>query len=148
MEGESSMERFIRRLQLALFFFAALWSVGAGLWLTLSPYTIEGIAATVIPGAAAETSTFSRQVSFYQVQGAWGIFVLFVFALLYSSGFYFFRRGRRWLATLGSVLALLLTFLAGYSVGPAYLPAAVAVMVALALILYTAIMPPGSAGPA
>jgi hypothetical protein len=138
------MERFISRLQYGMFFAAALWAVGAGLWLALRPYTIE--VTTASTGGAAAGETFYRQVSFYEVQGAWGLFVLVVFALLYTSGFFFFRSGRRWLAVLGTTLALALTVLAGFSIGPAYLPGAVAAMIAVALILFTAIMPPRSAG--
>jgi hypothetical protein len=138
------MERFIQRLKFALFLFAAMWAIGTGLWFALSPFTVQVTATST--GGATSSRIITRQISFYQAQGAWGIFVLVVFGLLYSSGFYFYRIGRRWLASLGSALALMLTSLAGFSVGPAYLPAAVALMVALALILYTTIMPPGSAG--
>ena len=103
----------------------------------------EEITASEVADGAVTTEVSSKQVSFYAVQGAHGIFVLVVFALLYSSGLYFLRIGRPWLAVIGSVLALTLTLLAGFSVGPAYLPAALAAMVGTALILFTAIMPPG-----
>jgi len=138
------MERFISRLQYGMFLAAALWAVGAGLWLALSPYTVE--VTTASTGGAATGETFYRHVSFYAVQGAWGLFVLVVFALLYTSGYFFFRSGRHWLAVLGTTLALVLTALAGFSVGPVYLPGAVAAMIAVALTLFTAIMPPRSAG--
>lgn len=140
------MERFLRNLTSTVFLFAALSSLAAGGWLLFTPYSVQTVTATSGPAGAAAMTESIEQVSFFQVQGAWGVFVLLVFALLYSSGFLFFRSGRSWLAALGSVLALALTALAGLSLGPAYLPAAVAVMTGLASILFHAILPPSSAG--
>ena len=137
------MDRFLQRLKITLFLVAALWAIIAGFWLALSPYTIEEITASGVADGAVTTEVHSKQVSFYAVQGAHGIFVLVAFALLYSSGLYFLRIGRPWLAVIGNALALTLTLLAGFSVGPAYLPAALAAMVGTALILFTTIMPPG-----
>jgi hypothetical protein len=136
------MNRLLQRLKFILFLFAALWAIVAGLWLALSPYAIEVITASGDTTGAAISETSTKQVSFYAVQGAQGIFVLVVFVLLYSSGPYLLRIGHPWLAVVGNALALTLTLLAGFSVGPAYLPAAMAAVISIALILFTAIMPP------
>jgi hypothetical protein len=140
------MERFLRNLTSAVFLFAAISSLAAGTWLLFTPYSVQSMTTTGSPAGAAVVTESMEQVSFYQLQGAWGLFVLVVFTLLYSSGFIFYRSDHPWLAALSSGLALALTGLSGFSIGPAYLPAAVAAMIGLSLILFHAILPPSSAG--
>jgi len=140
------MERFLRYATYGAFLFAALASLAAGVWLLFTPYTVHSLTASAGPDAAGTLTESVELVTFYSIQGAWGLFVLAVFALLYTSGLYFFHTGRPWLAGFASGLALALTALAGLSIGAVYLPAAVASMIALALMLFTAILPPSSAG--
>jgi uncharacterized membrane protein YdbT with pleckstrin-like domain len=60
----------------------------------------------------------------------WGVIVLVVFALLFSI-VAFLALKRMYLAlAAASILAVVLTFLAGFSIGPMYLPAVLGLLLA------------------
>ncbi|MCI0891813.1 MAG: hypothetical protein J4N65_04530, partial [Chloroflexi bacterium] len=65
----------------------------------------------------------------YEVQGVWGVVVLLIFALLYSSTAYLASRNRLVALAIASASALMLTILAGFSIGPLYIPALLMVVV-------------------
>ncbi|MCI0875669.1 MAG: hypothetical protein J4N76_03800, partial [Chloroflexi bacterium] len=65
----------------------------------------------------------------YEVQGVWGVVVLLIFALLYSSTAYLALRNRLVALAIASASALMLTILAGFSIGPLYIPALLMVVV-------------------
>ena len=122
--------KYLNKLDLYLFAFAAFWSIGASLYLLLSPVTIYGITATSTTNGSDAAEEFTRQVSWYAVQGMWGVIVLVVFALLFSIvAFLAFKRMYLALAA-ASILAVVLTFLAGFSIGPIYLPAVLGLLLA------------------
>ncbi len=111
-----------------LFLLASIWSVAVSAYILLTPLGVQGVTATV-DGGSGVVESFTQQASWYQVQGLWGIAVLLIFAALYTSTAFF--AWRRQFVPLGIVIlaALTLTYLAGFSVGPYYLPAALAVLV-------------------
>lgn len=111
------------------FLFAAIWAIGAGIFLLLSPTTIQEVVATTSADGSQTIEELSRQVSFYEVQGVWGVIVLLIFALLYSSTAFFALRNRLVALALASSLALMLTVLAGFSIGLLYFPALLTVIV-------------------
>ena len=111
------------------FLFAAIWAIGAGIFLLLSPTTIQEVVATTSADGSQTIEELSRQVSFYEVQGVWGVIVLLIFALLYSSTAFFALRNRLVALALASSLALMLTVLAGFSIGLLYFPALLVVVV-------------------
>ena len=73
------------------FLLAAMWAVGAGIYLLLSPTVIQVIVVrpasswTTLADGSQTIEELSRQSSWYEVQGVWGVIVLLIFALLYSS---------------------------------------------------------------
>jgi len=105
------------------FLLAAIWAIGAGIYLLLSPTVIEEIAATSGADGSITIEELSKQASWYEVQGAWGVIVLLIFALLYSSTAYLAWRTRLIALAIASSLALMLTVLAGFSIGFLYIPA-------------------------
>jgi len=117
-----------------LFVLAAIWGVVAGLLIAFVPF---GMSATVEVTPAGSGEVITTPVSFYESQGWWGIFILFVFAALYYGPLHFYRRGSRGMAALFAVAAILLTFLAGFSIGPFYLAGALALLIALVLLTFT-----------
>ena len=119
----------IDKLYRVPFLFAAIWAIGAGIFLLLSPTTIQEVVATTTADGGQTIEELSRQVSFYEVQGVWGIIVLLIFALLYSSTAFFALRNRLVALALASSLALMLTVLAGFSIGLLYFPALLTVIV-------------------
>jgi len=123
------------------FLFSALWSIGVGLYVMLTPQTILEQVAVITPGdAETGEEIITRQVSWYQVQGPWGVIVLVIFALLFSLTGFFVLRKRFLAAAVTSVLALLLSYLAGLSVGPLYLPAVLGVVVGWAILGLTRLL--------
>ena len=105
------------------FMLAAIWAIGAGTYLLLSPTVIQEIVATSSVDGSNTIEELSRQASWYEVQGVWGVIVLLIFALLYSSTAYLASRNRLVALAIASSLALILTVLAGFSIGILYIPA-------------------------
>lgn len=117
------------------FLFSALWSIGVALYVLLTPQIITQQIAVITPGGS-ETGEeiITRQVPWYRVQGLWGVTVLIIFALLFIAIVIFVLRKRLLAAAVTSFLAAVLTFLAGFSIGPLYLPALLAVGLGWALL--------------
>jgi hypothetical protein len=105
------------------FLFSALWSIGVGLYLLLTPQTIVEQVAVSTPGSTETSEEIVRQVSWYQVQGLWGVIVLVV---VFTQ--------RMIAAAITSLLAVGLVYLAGLSIGPLYLPALLGVVVGWAFL--------------
>jgi len=121
----------------------ALWSIAAGIYLLLTPMTVQEITASATAGGAQTTEQIT-QVSWYHVQGLWGVFILIVFAALYTAVGLFARRNHLASAALASLAATTLTFLAGFSIGPFYLPATLAVLLGwLAMAIGRLVRPGG-----
>ena len=111
------------------FLLSAIWAIGAGIYLLLSPTVIQEFVATTSADGSQTIEELSRQVSWYEVQGVWGVIVLLIFALLYSSTAYLASRNRLVALAIASSLALMLTVLAGFSIGFLYIPAMLMVVV-------------------
>ena len=62
---------------------AASWAVGASLYIFFSPVTIRGVTGTLRRDLSEVVEVFTRQQSWYETQGVWGVSVLVIF-----SGFY------------------------------------------------------------
>ena len=116
------------------FLFSALWSIGVGLYLLLTPQTIIEQVAVSTPGSTETSEEIVRQVSWYQVQGLWGVIVLVVFAVLFILIGIFVFTQRLIAAAITSLLAVGLVYLAGLSIGPLYLPALLGVVVGWAFL--------------
>ena len=114
--------------------FAGIWAVGIGVWMIATPLHVSEIIAAGENGSSLEQAINEYQVSFFSVQGMWGVFILLVFALLYGVSALLYIRGRQSTILVTGPAALALTYLAGFSVGPAYLPAALATLAALIII--------------
>ena len=119
------------------FLLAAMWAIGAGIYLLLSPTVIHQVIVvrpTIVLGLTSADGSqtieeLSRQSSWYEVQGVWGVIVLLIFALLYSSTALLASRKRLVALAIASSLALMLTVLAGFSIGLLYIPALLMVVV-------------------
>lgn len=138
------MHRYLDLGLRLLFLFAALWALGAGVWLLMSPtavYSVSRAASAVPEGGQTEMMVVSvKDLSWYGAQGAWGLAVLGIFAALYGGASALARR-RRWIsATIVGLPALALTVLAGFSIGGLYAPAALAVVVAIVLTGLTVVI--------
>jgi len=118
----------------ALFTFAAIWGLVAGLTIFFIPF---GMSVTETATSSGSSETTVAQVAFFEMQGWWGIWILIAFAALYYGPLHFYRRGSRALAALFAVVAITLTLLAGFSIGPFYLPGGLTLLVGLVLFLFS-----------
>jgi hypothetical protein len=117
---------------------AALWSWVAGVWIFLFA---GGTQVTETIDASGRSETSIEQISWFQSQGWWGIAILLIFMALYTAPLYFYRRGRTALYFLFTFAAIALSLLAGFSIGPAYLPASAILIVALLLHIVVGNLP-------
>lgn len=115
-----------------LFAFAAIWALLAGVAIFL--FT-GGTSVTETALGADPSGMVVTQISYFEMQGWWGIWILIAFAALYYGTLHFYRRGSPALAALFAISAIVLSILAGFSIGPFYFPAALSLLVGLALML-------------
>jgi hypothetical protein len=114
----------MRTLHKFFFIFAGLFAVAVSIYIAVSPLTITSVTARSNGGGTLVEET-THQVSWYSVQGWWGIFILALFAALYAGNAYFGVTHRWKLLAIGTPIVLILTYLAGFSIGAYYLPAAI-----------------------
>lgn len=107
-----------------LFALAAVWAVIASV---LVFTTAGGSMVAESNGGAPQV----QQLSWYEMQGLWGVAILFIFAALFYAPWHFLRRDQRGWAAVFAVAGVLLTFLTGFSIGGYYFPGAVALLAGL-----------------
>jgi len=123
----------IRCLHKIIVGMAAAWAVGVSLYIFFSPVTISGVTATLRRDSSEIVEVFTRQQSWYEAQGLWGVLVLVFF-----SGFYLLALRVAWkgkyrvLAVMG-VVAIALSVVTGFSIGGAYLPSALGLLIGAVL---------------
>lgn len=114
-------------LKRILFILAALWAVLASLYIIFVPMTTQEIVVISANGTQTEERTI-KQISWYKAQGWWGITIVVIFALIYSIvgllAYYDHLPG----LAIASLFALVLTLLAALSIGGAYAPSLLGVI--------------------
>lgn len=103
---------------------AAILGVLASAVILLTPMRIHSITTTAAAGQGETSVESITRQSWYQVQGWWGVAVVLIFGGLYAGGYALARRSAAIPLALLSVLLLAVTYLAGFSIGLFYLPAA------------------------
>ena len=114
---------------------SALWAVGASLYIFFSPVTMSGVTGTLRRGSGEVVEVFTRQQSWYEAQGLWGVFVLVIFSGFYLLAVRLAWRGKYGVLAILSVIAIGLSIVTGFSIGAAYLPAALGLFVGALLLL-------------
>lgn len=125
------MKKANSKIVRTLFTFSAVWGLIAGLAIFFIPFGMRVTETGTSTGSGAALAT---PVSFFETQSWWGIWILLVFAALYYGPLHFYRRGSKAMAALFAMTAILLTFLAGFSIGPFYLVGALALLAGLTLL--------------
>jgi hypothetical protein len=116
---------------------AAAWAVGASLYILFSPVTISGVTGTVRPGSSEVVDVFTRQQSWFEAQGLRGVLVLVLFSALYLLAIWIVWRGKYRALLILSVFAIALSIVTGFSIGAAYLPAALGLFVGALMLVST-----------
>lgn len=119
------MNKFTRTLLIL----AAALALAASLYIVFSPITFVELDAVT-------GQEVTSQISWFEGQGWWGIFILLLFAALYAVPWALYQRSRVGWASLAAVAALVLTYLAGFSIGLVYWPAAIALILGLLVIVF------------
>ena len=114
---------------------AATWAVGTSLYILSLPVSAHGVTAIMLRDSSTVMEAFTREQSWYEAQGLLGILWLVLF-----SGLYLLAVRAAWrdnhLALAGmSVAAVALSVITGFSIGGAYLPAALGLCIATAIFL-------------
>ena len=117
------------------FAIAAILALVATIYTIVTPTTVSEVYSEVTNGELHPVEYVGqRQISWYEAQGAHGIAVLLLFLLLFAGTWAFAARSRYVLLAIFSLLAVILTLLASFSVGPLYYPAALAVIIGWVLL--------------
>ena len=112
-----------------LLLLSAVLALAASLYIVFSP--ISYVQVDAVTGQEAV-----GQISWFEGQGWWGIFILLIFAALYAVPLLLYlRKHKNWTA-LVSIVALILTYSAGFSIGRVYWPAAGVLILSLLVMLF------------
>ena len=114
---------------------AAVWAVGASLYIFSSPVSIHGVTGLTLRDSSTVVETFTREQSWYEAQGLWGILWLVVFSGLYLVAVRVAWRGNHIVLAIVSVTAVALSIVTGFSIGGAYLPAALGLFIGTLMFL-------------
>lgn len=76
-------------------------------------------------------------LNWLEAQGWWGLVILLIFSALYFAPAFFYARGQRGATIVFSALCVVLTIMAGFSIGIYYYIAALALFLALLLMPFT-----------
>ncbi len=121
------MKKNLNWVKRILFILAALWAILASLYIIFVPMTTQEIVVISADGSQTEERTI-RQISWYKAQGWWGIIIVVIFAFIYSAvGLLAYFDHLPGLAIV-SLFALVLTLLAALSIGGAYAPSLLGVI--------------------
>jgi hypothetical protein len=111
-----------------LFTVAAVLALVAVLVIILTP---GGYSVTTEGANGEPPVTTTETLSFYEMQGAWGIIILFIFSALYYGPVHFYNLGRKGMTALFGFSAIMLTALALFSIGAFYSLSALLVLIGL-----------------
>jgi hypothetical protein len=114
---------------------AAAWAVGASLYILTSPVSVHGVKETLLRDSSTVMEVFTREQSWYEAQGLWGIFGLVFFSGLYLLAVRVAWKGKHIALAILSVIAIALSIVTGFSIGGAYLPAALGLFIGALMFL-------------
>ena len=114
---------------------AGSWAIGASLFIFFSPVTARGVTSRMFRDSSIVVETFTRQQSWYEAQGLWGVVVLVIFAGIYLLAVQLAWRSNYVALTILSVIAIALSIVGGFSIGGIYLPAALGLFIGSLIFL-------------
>jgi hypothetical protein len=108
---------------------AAIWAAGASLYIFSSPVSVHGVKELLLRDSSTVVEVFTREQSWYEAQGLWGTFGLVFFSGLYLLAVRVAWKGNHIALAILSVTAIALSIVTGFSIGGAYLPAALGLFI-------------------
>ncbi|NKC01237.1 MAG: hypothetical protein GKR90_22450 [Pseudomonadales bacterium] len=123
------MREFLVRSGKLFVAIAATWAIGASLYIFFSPVSVRGVTDVMLRDSSVVAETFVREQSWYEAQGLWGISWLFFFGAFYLVAARVAWRDNQISLGVMSVTAVALSIVTGFSIGGAYLPAALSLFI-------------------
>ena len=77
------MHKFLNNTGKLIVVLAAAWAVGGSLYIFFSPVTVSGVTGIMSRNSNEVVETFTRNQSWYEAQGLWGVLVPVIFSGLY-----------------------------------------------------------------
>ena len=114
---------------------AATWAVGASLYIFSSPVSVHGVTDLMLRDSSTVVEAFTREQSWYEARGLWGILWLAFFGGLYLLAVRAAWRGNHIALAILSVTAVALSIVTGFSSGGAYLLAALGLFIGTLMFL-------------
>ena len=129
------MQKFLVRGGKIIIAIAAIWAVGASLYIFLIPVSVHGVTDLMLHDSSTVVEAFTRKQSWYQAQGLWGVLWLVFFSGLYLLAVRLAWSGNHIALAIMSVTAVALSIVTGFSIGGAYLPAALGLFLGTLMFL-------------
>jgi hypothetical protein len=114
---------------------AAAWAIGASLYIFFAPITVVSTPSKLFRDSTVVVETFTRELSWFEAQGLWGVFVLLMFAGLFLLAARLAWRSQYTALTILSLIAIAMSIIAGFSIGGIYLPAALGLLAGALILL-------------
>jgi hypothetical protein len=114
---------------------AATWAVGASIYIFFSPVSGHGVSELMLRDSSTVMETFTSERSWYEARGIWGILWLVLFSGLYLLAVRAAWLGKHLALAIMSLIAVALSIVTGFSIGAAYLPAALGLIIATPMFL-------------
>ncbi len=114
---------------------ATAWAIGASLYIFFAPITIVSTPSKLFRDSTVVVETFTRELSRFEAQGLWGVFVLLMFAGLYLLSARLAWRSQYTGLTILSLIAITMSIIAGFSIGGISLPAALGLLAGALVLL-------------
>ncbi len=120
---------------------AAVCALGASFFIFFSPVSGHGVRGVMFRGSGTVAEAFSRQQSWCETYGLWGVLSLVLLSGLYLLAVQIAWRGKHIALAIMSVTAVALSIITGFSIGTAYLPAALGLLIGTLMFLSTRLLP-------
>lgn len=114
---------------------AAAWSLAASIYIFFAPVSRHGVTGRFSHDAGMVVEHANMNQSWYEAQGLWGTSWLVLFSLLYLLAARTAWRGNYNALAAVTLAAGTLSIVAGFSIGSAYLPAALGLLIATLMLL-------------
>ena len=114
---------------------AASWAIGASLYIFFVPITVVTTPSKLFRDSTVVVETSTRELSWFEAQGLWGVLVLLMFPGLYLLATRLAWRSQYTGLTILSLIAIAVSIIAGFSIGGIYLPAALGLLAGALILL-------------
>lgn len=114
---------------------ATLWALGASLYIALMPVSVQGVRDVLLRDSGKVVEAFIREQPWYEAHAPWGVLWLVFFCGFYLLAAWVAWRGNYLTLAIMSATGLALSIITGFSIGSAYLPAALGLFVGALIFL-------------